>query len=152
MSIAFYINLKNLVHNESDYYFYSNNIDKIPITPYISRRFVIDFYDSMYTKLFDKGILNTKVLKRYIKDITPLLEAFIESITNEEKTSKDFAKILYKHIETEKQRVLTIIEQVLNSPHPLKWIADNPGTQLTSSINPIFEDVAEWYGKHYIKK
>ena len=32
----------------------------------------------------------------------------------------------------------------------IKWITENPGRQWTSSINPIFEDPRDWYGKHYI--
>lgn len=31
----------------------------------------------------------------------------------------------------------------------IKWITDNPGRQWTSSINPIFKDPRDWYGKHY---
>lgn len=30
-----------------------------------------------------------------------------------------------------------------------KWIIDNPGTQLTSSINPIITEPIEWYGPYY---
>lgn len=32
----------------------------------------------------------------------------------------------------------------------IKWITKNPGRQWTASINPIFADPREWYGKHYI--
>jgi hypothetical protein len=32
----------------------------------------------------------------------------------------------------------------------IKWITENPGRQWTSSINPIFKDPRDWYGKHYI--
>jgi len=32
----------------------------------------------------------------------------------------------------------------------LKWITENPGRQWTSSINPVFENPRDWYGKHYI--
>ena len=32
----------------------------------------------------------------------------------------------------------------------IKWITENPGRQWTSSINPIFKDPRDWYGKHYV--
>ena len=32
---------------------------------------------------------------------------------------------------------------------PLTWRVTDPGTQLTSSINPIIEDPVEWYGRWY---
>ena len=32
----------------------------------------------------------------------------------------------------------------------IKWITENPGRQWTSSINPIFKNPRDWYGKHYI--
>lgn len=32
----------------------------------------------------------------------------------------------------------------------IKWITTNPGRQWTSSLNPVYEDPREWYGKHYI--
>lgn len=32
----------------------------------------------------------------------------------------------------------------------IKWITKNPGRQWTASINPIFEDPRNWYGKHYL--
>jgi hypothetical protein len=31
----------------------------------------------------------------------------------------------------------------------IKWITENPGRQWTSSINPIFKDPRDWYGKYY---
>ena len=31
----------------------------------------------------------------------------------------------------------------------IEWIKDNPGTQLTSSINPIFESPVDWYTDKY---
>src|SRR5436853_3628508 len=32
----------------------------------------------------------------------------------------------------------------------IKWITINPGRQWTSSINPVFANPRDWYGKHYI--
>lgn len=145
-NIIFYINLNNLVNDETDYYFYTDNRHKIPQVPFMSRRRIIDFYDSMFKKLFEKGILNTKILKKYIKDTKPILAVLID----EEKDNKDFHRTLYHHIENEKQRVLVINDNVLNAPHPLAWVIDNPGTQLTSSFNPIIDDEKIWYGDHYL--
>jgi len=33
--------------------------------------------------------------------------------------------------------------------YPLKWMTENPGTQLTSSFNPVLSTPEEWYGEWY---
>lgn len=41
-------------------------------------------------------------------------------------------------------------EICFNNLKGIKWITKNPGRQWTASINPIFADPREWYGKHYL--
>ncbi|KAL0210535.1 hypothetical protein RCL1_004971 [Eukaryota sp. TZLM3-RCL] len=40
-------------------------------------------------------------------------------------------------------------QQVIETRKCLPFITENPGTQLTSSINPIFENPENWYGEFY---
>ena len=39
--------------------------------------------------------------------------------------------------------------QIESMKSGITWIVDNPGTQLTSSINPIFDDEWKWYGTNF---
>lgn len=52
-----------------------------------------------------------------------------------------------------KQDLDLIKQQVLNycrsHKGKINFIIDNPGSQLTSSINPIFEKEIEWYGRNF---
>jgi hypothetical protein len=61
----------------------------------------------------------------------------------------DFKVKLTTVISGEKERVLALINDVLTQEYPLQWVTQNPGTQLTSSFNPIIEDAKLWYGDLY---
>lgn len=37
-----------------------------------------------------------------------------------------------------------------NENNEINWITKSPGTQLTSSFNPIIDDECKWYGKYYV--
>ena len=52
--------------------------------------------------------------------------------------------------ELEKRRVF-IKESLSGDGKKIEWIKENPGTQLTSSINPIIEDEWMWYGLQFYK-
>jgi hypothetical protein len=47
------------------------------------------------------------------------------------------------------QRRQFIIEKLKSMHNSIQWMVDNPGTQLTSSVNPIFEDEWKWYGTNF---
>lgn len=46
-------------------------------------------------------------------------------------------------------KTLNIVVDYLKKDHSINWIVDNPGTQISSSLNPIIEDDSKWYGKYY---
>jgi hypothetical protein len=140
----FYINLNNLVHGKADYYYFTTNAKKtLRDKPYMSRRRVINYYDDMLTKLTTEPTLNIKMLRRYIRDTRDLLQTLVDG------SEADFKVKLTTVISGEKERVLALINDVLTQEYPLQWVTQNPGTQLTSSFNPIIEDAKLWYGDLY---
>ena len=76
------------------------------------------------TKLFKSfGLSTNEILKG--EDYFTLCDLMIENINKNNKICKD-------------------------NLTGIKWITENPGRQWTSSINPIFKDPRDWYGKYYI--
>ena len=105
--------------------------------------FVIESYKSKAKELFfdfKKDYLNNHHSKQ-----TKLIK-FFGSFTSE---------IITKN---KPDRIIESIVEIIESNNELckkeltgiKWITENPGRQWTSSINPIFKDPRDWYGKHYI--
>lgn len=149
----FYINLHNLVWNKPDFYFYREDVkdkDKdnvLSTKPLFSRRRVINYYDELITKLSKNGSVNIKMLKKYVKDTSAILRILIEKGD----TDSQFTTVLSQTVQGEKMRILAITDQLLAQSYPLQWMITNPGTQITSSFNPIIEDQSKWYGDYYLE-
>jgi len=54
-------------------------------------------------------------------------------------TKQDITKLVLSRLETAHENLTGI-----------NWRLTNPGTQWTSSINPIMENPRDWYGEHYV--
>lgn len=144
-----YHNLRNIVKNKMHLYFYTENINDLPLTkPYLSRRSVINFYDKLFSKILDKKILNIAMLKRYIQNTDNIFQALINENTIKTKCSQ----VLETCIREEKDRILLLVDNILAQDYPLQLIIDNPGAQLTASFNPIIEDESKWYGDYYLPR
>lgn len=142
---TFYITLHSIIWNKSDYYFYAEKLSAIHNKhPNISRRKVINLYDGLAVKAKQNGSLNFKLLKRYIGD-TKELAKILSDGTDENTIDITLSNI----IEKEKNRVLQLVDDLSKHEFCIKLITDNPGTQITSSINPIMTNAKEWYGEYY---
>ena len=101
--------------------------------------FVLYVYNGLH-KNMKKGYLNITNIKKYFNVVS--LDKFL-SIYAEENSEKKLQELFDLQIE-EIKRNLKKIENV-----DLVWKIENPGTQLTSSFNPIIEDDKLWYGKFF---
>jgi hypothetical protein len=143
----FYINLHNMVWNKNDFYFYTERTDDVlKIKPLVSKRKVTDYYDDFCRKIRVSGNINLKLLKKYLTNTKKIFEVMVEKGDEAE----EFVSLLGDEIEDEKRRVLGLVDQLLTQSYPIDWITSNPGTQITSSFNPIIEDVTKWYGPYYV--
>lgn len=141
----FYLNLRTLVAHggAKDFYHYSPrmNLDILNQPPYLQPSFIIDFYDKIADKLYRKGKFDIGVFKNYFfADLLP-------TMLNEFFIQRNY-KYLKEIIETQKQSVLDLYKN-LSQKTQLQWLKENPGTQLTSSFNPIISDSKDWYGVYY---
>lgn len=144
----FYINLHHLVWEQGDYYFYSEKPGDTSIQhPYVSRRKIIDYYDDLAKKLKKGGMVNLRMLKKYVRKTDEVLKILIE-----QGESEKFNTLLDQCIENEKHRILNLVDSLTTNVFPLQWLTKNPGTQLTSSLNPIIEEPNCWYGNYYIEQ
>jgi len=144
---AFYLNLKNLVRNSQNFYYFSKrmNYDILKDPPYITRSRIIDFYDSLKKRIYDKSNFNAKIFCTYLSsDLLPL-------IVNKLFIDKDNS-YLDELIQQQKLEILDRYDGLIKIDHSkLSWITKNPGTQLTSSFNPIISNEVDWYGYYYTK-
>lgn len=126
----------------------SNEMEKVVAffntPPFLSKTSAAYFYDDLRRKVFSRRNLHVGLLEKYItvasvKDITARMYGGIEKPS----------EVLNQVVEKQKAHVMTLLDQVAANSRNIKWITDNPGTQLTSSFNPIMEDAEKWYGQYY---
>lgn len=142
----FYLNLKNLVRQEDNYYYYSEktNLDILTNPPYITRSRIIDFYDSLHKKIYDRCNFDLQAFTSYF-DLSTVTEAVNEIVVKKNLSYLDGL------IEDQKVLVLSRLDEVRKKKHyELPWIITDPGSQLTGSFNPLLSDPKDWYGKYYI--
>lgn len=102
--------------------------------------YVENIYDSLL-KDVKNNTINIKKISRYFNIISA--EKFITNVLSKEINIEDL-------FEKQKEWVKTQLSEIINID--IKWITENPSSQLTSSINPIIEDNKLWYGSFYNKK
>lgn len=142
----FYLNLKNLVKNGNNYYYYSNrmNYDVLHDPPYITSSRIINFYDKIEKRIYDKSGFNAKIFSAYFSD------ELVAEIVNELFVKKNY-KYLGEIIQKQKQVILDRFNKIKTlDQSKISWVTKNPGTQLTSSFNPIIADAKDWYGVYYL--
>lgn len=133
---------KNKDYN-SELYFYTENPDDnvVKLKPFLSRRLIINAYDNMIDDIETVGVSH---MKKYLAS-NPKLIKMLDS----NKSLDEFYAVIKKCIEKERKQALADFESMAKRDYPLKWVTKNPGSQLTSSVNPIIEDPEAWYGKYY---
>lgn len=141
-------NIKNFIRLETNRYYrfafgpeVLNVFDKFTT---VTESMVEKFYNRMKYAIHSRGRLNVEKLKIYFGDEVAKiifekmlsggggLSCFLNQITNEK-------------IELAKEKI-----KLLSCPYTINWIIENPGTQLTSSFNPIIEREELWYGIYYL--
>lgn len=142
------INIQNLIRG-IDYFYHTtesideNNVDIIDKPPRLNKGIIINYYDNIRTKLNNKKIDVNLIKQNFtVEEYTVI----IENICNSEIDSKEYLDDL---VDRQKKFAIKKLSKILNGNHQIVWLTENPGTQLTSSFNPIFEDEKKWYGKKY---
>ena len=143
------INIINLI-NDVDYFYYVSsgitrkNIDILTKPPCLDKGIIIKFYDNLREKINGKNIDITLLNQYFTVETT---KNIVGNIFNKKKNTKEYLDEL---VEKQKQDAFKKLRKLLKQDHTqIKWLKENPGTQLTSSFNPIIEDEKEWYGKRY---
>lgn len=139
---SFQMNLYNIV-NDVDYFYYtSSSIDDIEILskpPRLSKGSIISFYEILRKEL-NHSKIDVGKIKRYL----PCESASIIAKNMIENTIPNYLNDL---IDKQLKIVLNKLEHLQSKDHTqIRWITENPGTQLCGSFNPIFEDEKNWYG------
>eukprot|EP00923_Selenidium_pygospionis_P032473 GHVN01057264.1.p1 GENE.GHVN01057264.1~~GHVN01057264.1.p1 ORF type:complete len:548 (+),score=87.99 GHVN01057264.1:69-1712(+) len=123
----------------------SNTIDdffKQP--PFLSEKSVRFFYHRLRRTVYCHKNLQVSQLEKFIT-VEPLSKITTRIFTDGE----DAKFVLDDLVERQINHILTLLQSHKESV-AIPWVTENPGTQLTSSINPVFESPEKWYGKYFV--
>lgn len=139
--IAFKKNVEFLLNNETErIVYFSENIKEILLEPSVFR---YNYLKSLYNDLEDKCLSNKfprYTIPKYVKG-----ENIVERILKSDED--ELSQIMDSQLET----TYKLAQQFENSSKVVKFKTENPGSQLTSSFNPIIEDVKVWYGTYWVE-
>jgi len=141
----FYRNLIQLLQKkfENISYFERNNYKTIFISPKSFTKARIDyFYDELEAQISCPNKFPTSMVTKYIT---------VDSVENIF-GYRDNKKNIQKLIKEQKKEAEILMKQLMSTDIKPKFIMDNPGTQLTSSYNPVMEDAKEWYGEYFLER
>lgn len=133
-----YNNLNKVVNSENPSFIVKHGDPDVILHPmeWISHYMIRGFYENLFDK-FKRGLIRIPTIKRYMPWIDPTElcakyddEAFVDGLC------KDTIK-----------KVTDMCDAVKD--HGVVFMTTDPGTQLTSSYNPVVTDPAEWYGEKY---
>jgi hypothetical protein len=133
--IYFYMNIKKILKGNTDLMLYSQDLDDNRDATQMSSARIDYFYDTMFNDLYKSSKFPTQKCINYLCDDT--LKIF------KIKDDKDELTKVFQEVKT---KVKNAIKNIIVD---IPWISDNPGTQLTSSFNPIIENPEKWYGEYY---
>ncbi len=116
--------------------------------PYITLSMVHELYNGARAKVYKGGKLDMGIIRRLLPgfDLAPLAAA----ICSIEEPRPDPKRLLDAAFEMYRTRAVAAYEKMMDGwDSSISWITENPGTQLTSSINPIIEHPSTWYGPYF---
>jgi hypothetical protein len=146
-----YINLYSLLHGGIDrMYYYSNHpsYDILAKPPCLSVKSVQYFYERARNDLVKHDTFNHKLVTKYLT-VSNLKDVLANTLLSSESidTQNAYLDELFKK---QTDFVIKEIELIRAKDHSkIPWLTENPGTQLTSSFNPILEKAQEWYVQYY---
>eukprot|EP00923_Selenidium_pygospionis_P012972 GHVN01022355.1.p1 GENE.GHVN01022355.1~~GHVN01022355.1.p1 ORF type:complete len:557 (+),score=111.80 GHVN01022355.1:152-1822(+) len=115
--------------------------------PFISVKSVKYFYSALRKKVYHKKQLMVAQVEKYVT-----VDSLKTIVTRMLIDKEDADKVLDDVFSRQEKHVLALLQQHASGRVPVPWITDNPGTQLTSSVNPVIEEPAKWYGEYYLEK
>lgn len=148
---AVYLNLKELLNDGNFFWYLSNRgVDILTKEPYINERDVERFYNTLRKKVFDGERLLVQSCRRYLTvvDFNQIIDQVLRDPNRPRVEIDQYLDQIFmrqKEFARDKVKTLASIDH-----SKLPWIETDPGTQLTSSFNPIIEDESIWYDKYYL--
>lgn len=138
---AFHVNIANLVREDKEFVYVGNTIDEA-----IDGKCITSPVADKVNKLYD-DVLETfsrpKLMSNDYAKLKYMMHTSHVDIINKRKD----ATWLIEAVEMEREFALRSLRQAVVKP--MTFLTENPGTQMTSSFNPVFEDERAWYGKYY---
>lgn len=155
-----YFNLKQIVSKENKFIFYKEISDELKTFYDVYKDFTkwelqfknniikYNFVEKMY-KVFYKQLSEGSIPINIINNYFNVIDAkqFVNDIYLSNKSKQEVKNNISEIILKQKVWIRDQINKAYDGN--LKWMIDNPTTQLSSSFNPIIEDDKVWYGNFY---
>lgn len=100
----------------------------------------IKIYGTNFNQIINYQI-NIDNINNHIKENTQRISSKLEKL--------NLPGVLVTFNDEMSKKHANIKRQIESMKSGITWIVDNPGTQLTSSVNPIFDDEWKWYGTNF---
>lgn len=148
------IDMNDELNNFKNYEdFFENWILKFTNNP-VKWENVQRFYETQLEHLLDNNININILHKNFSKEIisTENIIEFIHNVYLTNKTKHERKQLIIELINKQKEFIrkkLEILSSIDHESRKLKWYEGDPMSQLTSSVNPIFESSKEWYGLYF---
>lgn len=153
------VNMAHILQGDDDLYYISRR-DKFggleidqgedPVfvgPPHISLAMVHSLYDTARAKVYKAGKLDMGIIRRFLPGLDTT--ALVSAILSNDEPRPESKPLLDAAFEAYRTKAVAAHEKMMGSwRSAIPWIIENPGTQLTSSVNPIIEDPEKWYGKY----
>ncbi len=139
-----HFNHLQLIRGKANFYYYGEKLSHVvKEMPYIRRDSIVHFYHKIRKELEESTIHLNRIRASFGDDRAEKVIALaVEKNRNDAEISSLVAE--------QEAIVLARFEALKIADNSIKWMTENVGTQLTSSFNPIIEDVSVWYGKYYL--
>jgi hypothetical protein len=99
-----------------------------------------------FEEIFNYKVDREKILSFFNQKTIQIKRMFLKDMNLREKAFERIEKEIWNKY----HELYDEIKRMESLPS-IFWITDNPGRQLTSSINPIIEDEQEWYGSNFYR-
>ena len=112
--------------------------------PYLTMQYVNEVYDRIQREL-QGGVFKLQWQGKFDMNILTVFTTMCALQTSPEECRRYLCDV----IDSQRKSAWAVYKNITPT---IKWITTTPGTQLTSSFNPIIEDPKEWYGEYMIEK
>lgn len=137
----FYRNLSKVLKHDNDNIVFIYDNYKDIFAPFLEKygNCIKAFYQTLGEKILNNNSFPTSMVENYIS-LYDANEVF--------KNRKDIESIK-NMLNNQTEHAINLFRDIKENDLKVKWISEMPGSQITSSFNPIITNPSDWYGEYF---